>query len=197
MSVEHLGQPTDAVTFRNCIFRNNRTQTTGSALDLLHGSSAVIENCLFVGNVANMGVDVVGLLTGGEYRPENGSGAITVFPGSRATVSRSTVTGNWNGVDDSGNGSTYVDSIFWKNTLAGGISEGARYELDIADGRGVRGSFIHGDVNDLRNSIDAGANTIDPADPRFDAEFTPRAPEYANVGYRPAARATDAGRRTR
>ena len=65
VSVEHLGQPTDAVTFRNCIFRNNRTQTTGSALDLLHGSSAVIENCLFVGNVANMGVDVVGLLTGG------------------------------------------------------------------------------------------------------------------------------------
>ena len=105
--------------FRNCIFRNNRTQITGSALDLLHGSRATLENCLFVGNVANMGVDYVGLLTGGEYHPEHGSGAMTVFEGSRATVSRCTFTGNWNGVDDNGAGSTYVDSIFWKNTLAG------------------------------------------------------------------------------
>ena len=110
---------------------HNRTQTTGSALDLLHGSAATIENCLFVGNVANMGVDVVGLLTGGEFHPENGSGAITVFAGSRAMVSRSTLTGNWSGVDDAGTGSTYVDTIFWKNTRPGGISPGKRYELDI------------------------------------------------------------------
>jgi hypothetical protein len=186
VSVEHLGQPTDAVRFRHCIFRNNRTQTTGSALDLLHGSAAIIENCLFVGNVANMGVDVVGLLTGGEYRPEHGSGAITVFPGSRATVSRSTFTGNWNGVDDSGTGSSYVDSVFWKNALAGGISTGTRYELDIEDGSGVRGSFIRGEVNDLRGTIDKAANTFDPPDPRFDARFVPQAPEYSKVGYRPS-----------
>jgi hypothetical protein len=185
VSVEHLGQPTDAVLFRHCVFRNNRTQTTGSALDLLHGSAAIVENCLFVGNVANMGVDVVGLLTGGEYRPENGSGAITVFPGSRATVSRTTITGNWNGVDDSGTGSTYVDSIFWKNALPGGISPGQRYELDVDEGAGVRGSFIHGAVNDLRGTIDRKANTFDPPDPRFDARFMPQAPEYAKVGYRP------------
>jgi Right handed beta helix region len=185
VSVEHLGQAQESVLFRNCVFRNNRTQTTGSALDLLHGSAATIENCLFVANVANMGVDVVGLLTGGEYRPENGSGAITVFPGSRATVSRTTVTGNWNGVDDSGTGSTYVDSIFWKNTLAGGISPGKRYELDLDDGAGVRGSFIHGDVNDLRGTVNRDVNTFDPPDPRFDAQFVPQAPEYAKVGYRP------------
>ena len=181
VSVEHLGQPTDAVAFRNCIFRNNRTQTTGSALDLLPAAPR-IENCLFVGNVANMGVDVVGLLTGGEYRPENGSGAITVFPGSRATVSRTTVTGNWNGVDDSGNGSTYVDSIFWKNTLAGGISPGKRYELDLDDGAGVRGSFIHGVVNDLRGTVSKAVNTFDPPDPRFDARFVPQAPDTARSG---------------
>ena len=144
VSVEHLGQTQESVLFRDCIFRNNRTQTTGAALDLLHGSAATIENCLFVGNVSNMGVDYVGLLTGGEYHPEHGSGAITVFAGSRATVSRSTLTGNWSGVDDEGTGSTYVDTIFWKNTLAGGISPGRRYELDIMDGAGVRGSFIHG-----------------------------------------------------
>ena len=185
VSVEHLGQVQDSVIFRNCIFRGNRTQITGSALDLLHGSRATVENCLFVGNIANLGVDYVGLLTDGEYHPEHGSGALTVFEGSRATVSRSTFTGNWNGVDDNGTGSTYVDCIFWKNNAAGGISTGARYELDITDGSGVRGSFIHGDVNDLRETISREVNTFNPPDPRFDSEFTPRAPEYARVGYRP------------
>ena len=185
VSIEHLSQIHEAVTLRNCIFRNNRTQTTGSAVDLLHGSRAIFENCLFVGNVANMGVDIVGLLGGAEYRPENGSGALTVFEGSRATVRRSTFTGNWNGVDDNGTGSTYVDSIFWKNMLPGGISPGARYELDIMDAAGVRGSFIHGEINDLRSTIDKQSNTFNPPDPRFDAQFVPRAPEYGKVGYRP------------
>jgi len=185
VSVEHLGQVREAAVFRHCTFRNNRTQITGSALDLLHGSRAVVENCLFVGNVANMGVDYVGLLTTGEYRPEHGSGALTVFEGSRATVSRSTFTGNWNGVDDNGSGSTYEGCIFWKNTLGGGISPGARYELDVTDASGVRGSFIHGDVDDLSGTIDRTVNTFNPPDPRFDAQFVPRAPEYAAVGYRP------------
>jgi len=187
VSVEHLGQVQNAALFRNCIFRNNRTQITGSAVDLLHGSRAEIENCLFVGNVSNLGVDYIGMLSGGEYHPEHGSGAMTVFEGSRATVSRSTFTGNWNGVDDNGTGSTYVDTIFWKNTLGGGISPGARYELDITDGAGVRGSFIHGDVNDLRGTIDRKVNTFDPPDPRFDAHFSPQAPQYTGVGYRPVS----------
>jgi hypothetical protein len=185
VSVEHLGQVQDSTLFRHCIFRNNRTQITGSAFDLLHGSRATIENCLFVGNLANLGVDYVGMLSGGEYHAEHGSGALTVFEGSQATVSRSTFTGNWNGVDDNGAGSTYVDSIFWKNTLAGGISPGARYEIDITDGSGVRGSFIHGEVGDLRGTIAREKNTFDPPDPRFDAQFVPQAPEYARVGYRP------------
>jgi hypothetical protein len=188
VSVEHLGQTQDAATFRNCIFRDNTTQTTGAALDLLHGSAATIDNCLFVGNISNLGVDVVGLLTGGEYHPEHGSGAMTVFPGSRAAVTRSTFTGNWAGVDDDGTGSTYAETIFWKNNAPGGISPGARYEIDIADASGVRGSFIHGDVNDLRGTIDRNTNTFDPPDPRFDEHFVPRAPEYAAVGYRPVKR---------
>jgi hypothetical protein len=184
-SVEHLGQMQDAVLFRHCIFRDNRTQTTGAALDLLRGSRAIVENCLFVGNVANMGVDYVGLLTGGEYHPEHGSGALTVFSGSRVAVSRCTFTGNWAGADDESVGSTYVDSIFWNNTLAGGISPGARYELDIGDASGVRGTFIHGQVDDLRGTIDRTLNTFDPPDPRFDDDFVPHTPEYATVGYRP------------
>lgn len=187
VSVEHLDQVHDSVLFRHCVFRDNQTQITGAAIDLLHGSRATIENCLFVGNVANLGVDIVGLLGGAEYNAEHGSGALTVFERSRADVSRSTFTGNWNGVDDNGTGSTYVESIFWKNTLTGGISPGRRYEIDITDGAGVKGSFIHGDINDLRKRIDARANTFDPPDPRFDAQFSPRAPEYARVGYRPVA----------
>src|SRR5687767_5437332 len=81
VSVEHLGQIQEAVLFRNCVFRNNRTQITGSAVDLLHGSRATLENCLFVGNIANLGVDLVGMLGGAEYHPEHGSGALTVFEG--------------------------------------------------------------------------------------------------------------------
>jgi hypothetical protein len=192
VSVEHLGQVQDSALFRDCIFRNNRTQTTGSAVDLLHGSRATIENCLFVGNVANLGVDIVGLLGGAEYRPEHGSGALTVFDTSRAAVSRCTFTGNWNGVDDNGAGSTYVDSIFWKNTLKGGISPGSRYEIDIIDAGGVKGSFIHGDINDLRGTIAKDANTFDPPDPQFDAQFVPRTPQYARVGYRPRLRGSAA-----
>ena len=185
VSVEHLGQVQEAATFRHCVFRNNRTQITGAAFDLLHNSRATIENCLFVGNVANLGVDYVGMLSGGEYHPEHGSGALTVFEGSRAAVSRTTFTGNWNGVDDNGKGSSYVDSIFWKNTLAGGIAPGGRFELDVTDASGVRGSFIQGEIPDLRGTIDRSANRFDPPDPRFDARFVPQAPEYARVGYRP------------
>jgi hypothetical protein len=189
VSVEHLDQVQESVLFRDCLFRNNRTQITGAAVDILHGSRATLENCLFTGNVANLGVDYVGMLSGGEYHPEHGSGALTVFARSRVSVSRCTFTGNWNGVDDDGSGSTYVDSIFWRNTLGGGISPGARYELDIIDAAGVRGSFIHGDLNDLRRTIDPKANTFDPPDPRFDGNFVPQAPEYARVGYRPVASA--------
>lgn len=186
VSVEHLGAPSsESVLFKHCSFRDNRTQITGSAVDLLHGSRATIENCLFVGNIGNTGVDYVGMLGGAEYHAEHGSGALTVFEGSRATVSRSTFTGNWNGVDDEGSGSTYADSIFWKNNRPGGISPAARYELDIRDAAGVRGLFVHGDVNDLRGTIDKAANTFDAPDPRFDAQFSPRAPEYASAGYRP------------
>ncbi len=192
VSVEHLGQMLDAAVFRDCIFRDNRTQVTGAAFDLLHGSRATLDNCLFVGNIANVGVDYIGLLTGGEYHAEHGSGAMSVFEKSRAEVTHCTFTGNWAGVDDNGTGSTYVKSIFWNNTLKGGISTGARYEIDITSGGGVRESFIHGETNDLRGTIDRAVNTFDGPDPRFDAQFVPQAPEYRAVGYRPVAAASRA-----
>jgi hypothetical protein len=187
VSVEHLAVPRDSVLFRNCIFRDNRTQTTGAGFDLLHFSKATLENCLFTGNISNLGVDVVGIMAGGEFHPEHGSGAMTVFGGAQAMVSRCTFTGNWNGVDDAGSGSTYVDSIFWQNTAGGGISREGRYEIDIEDGAGVKGCFVHGAVDDLRGTIAHDANTLAAPDPRFDAQFVPRAPQYAKAGYRPMA----------
>src|ERR1044072_7581110 len=101
---------------------------------------------------------------------------MTVFEGSRAEVSRCTFTGNWAGVDDNGVGSTYVTSIFWNNTLKGGISTGARYEIDITNGSGVRECFIHGETNDLRGTIDRAVNTFDRPDPPAEGRFAPQAP---------------------
>ena len=184
VSVEHLVTPRESVLFRNCVFRNNRTQTTGAGFDLLHYSKATLDNCLFAGNISNLGVDFVGILAGGEFHPDNGSGAMTVFAGAQATVNRCTFTGNWNGVDDAGTGSTYVDSIFWQNTAKGGIAPGRRYEIDIEDGAGVKGCFIHGEIDDLRGTIPRATNTLGAPDPQFDAHFVPRAAPYAGAGCR-------------
>ncbi|HEY2435038.1 MAG TPA: right-handed parallel beta-helix repeat-containing protein [Vicinamibacterales bacterium] len=186
VSVEHLVAPRDSVLFRNCVFRDNRTQTTGSGFDLLHFSKATLENCLFAGNISNLGVDFVGILAGGEFHPEHGSGAMTVFAGAQAMVSRCTFTGNWNGVDDAGTDSTYVDSIFWQNTASGGIAPQRRYEIDIEDGSGVKGCFIHGEIDDLRGTVARDANTLAAPDPQFDERFVPHTLQYAAAGYRPS-----------
>ena len=185
ISIEHQGFNQDAPLLRNCIFRHNISQVTGSAVDILPGSNATIENCLFVNNIANTGVDYIGQRSGHEYNKAHGSGALTVFRGSRATVTRCTFTGNWNGVDDKGRGNIYRDSIFWKNTAPGGISEGQRYEIDITDGSGVSDCWLNGEVNDLRNTVDQKRNVLDAPDPEFDDRYRPQAKEYNNVGYHP------------
>jgi hypothetical protein len=184
ISIEHRGFQERAVTIKNCIFRNNRCQITGSAVDVLPGSSAVISNCLFVGNVSNTGINYVGG-TENPYNEEHGSGALTVFPGAHVKVDRCTFTGNWNGADDKGIGNVYADSIYWMNTRAGGISPGSRYELDILDGQNVNGCFFHGAIGDLRRTISSSSNTFEAPDPDFDELFRPRAREYAKAGYRP------------
>jgi hypothetical protein len=105
-------------------------------------------------------------------------------------VTRSTFTGNWNGVDDRGRGSTYVDSLFWRNDAGGGIAPGGRYEVDLVDGSGVAGCAIGGAVPDLRGTIDPQRNRLDPPEPDFDDDYRPRAPELDGIGYRPVSRAT-------
>ena len=183
VSVEHRGFNKNTVLFRNCVFRNNRCQTTGSAIDILPNSSAIIENCLFVGNISNTGVDEIS--QGEDYNGEHGSGALTVFPGSRVRVSRCTFTGNWNGVDDKGVGNVYMNTIFWMNNAEGGISPGRRYEIDILDGSGVRGCFLKGDIDDLRGTLDKHRNVLNGPNPDFDASYRPRAKAYQSAGYRP------------
>ncbi|MEO8497254.1 MAG: right-handed parallel beta-helix repeat-containing protein, partial [Planctomycetota bacterium] len=164
-SVEHRGFLERAAVFRNCVFRNNSCPGTGAAIDVLGGSAAKIENCLFVGNIANTGMDQIATEFGLEYNPEHGCGALTVFPGSRVAVSRCTFTNNWNGADDQGIGSTYLDTIFWKNVAGNRSRPGGPYELDIADASDVRSCFFGGDLVDLRGTIDPARNNLNAPDP--------------------------------
>jgi parallel beta helix pectate lyase-like protein len=186
VSVEQLGFDRVPALFKNSIFRDNRSQITGAGIDVLPGSAAVIENCLFVGNTSNTGPDFLSAATGNRpYNQPYGSGALTVFGGSRVQVSNSTFTGNRSGVDDKGTGSLYQNTIFWMNTLTGGTLQGPRFEMDVLEGGGVQGCFIHGTTDDVRNTIDGTNNRLDPPDPSFGADFVPMTPEYARVGYRP------------
>ena len=129
----------------------------GSALDLLHGSRAMIENCLFVGNVANMGVDYVGLLTGGEYHPEHGSGAITVVrriagDGEPQHVHRQLERRR----RQRHRQHLRRHDLLEEHARRAASRRASATSSTSTDGAGVRGSFIHGDVNDLRGTIDEG-----------------------------------------
>ncbi|MDX1383035.1 MAG: right-handed parallel beta-helix repeat-containing protein [Thermoanaerobaculia bacterium] len=184
VSVEHLGFIDDSVLFDGCIFRGNRTQVTGSAIDLLPGSAATIRNSLFVGNLSNEGENYVPATGDRDYNGEHGSGALTVFAGSRAIVSRSTFTANRNGVDDRGEGSLYENNVFWANDAPGGTAPGRRYELDVTASASVRGNRIGGGtIGDLQGVLDPAQ--LDAPDPEFDAHYRPLAPVYRDVGYRP------------
>lgn len=187
ISIEHQNHNAGAVRIRNCIFRNNSCPVTGSALDLLWNSWAIVENCLFVDNQSNCPMDQRAAKIG-KWKPDHGAGALTLLPGSRIQVRRCTFTGNRNGIDDSSLENFYEDSIFWNNNAAGGWPVKARYELDLADGSGVRGCFIQGDIIDLKGTVDPKKNVLECNDPEFDAEFRPRAKEFAGVGYRPVSK---------
>ena len=184
ISIDHRDYMEDSVLLKNCIFRNNRCPVTGSAVDLLWGSSAIIENCLFVDNMSNGPLDERSAKVG-KWKPKHGAGALTLFPGSKVIVRHCTFTGNRNGVDDSGTGSIYEDSIFWMNNAKGGWPTGARYEVDINDTGIVRRCFLNGDTIDLNGNLDSTKNSLGCPDPEFDEFFRPRAKEFADAGYRP------------
>lgn len=185
ISIEHRGFDAEAVLIENSVFRNNSCHITGAAVDVLPGSAAVLDNCLFVGNVANLGPDYVGR-GGREYNKMHGSGALTVFPGARVEVRDCTFTDNWNGVDDKGRGSAYRNTIFWMNVRTGGMALGRRYEVDLLDSRRFSGCFVRGQIDDLRGTLDPERNVLQAPDPQFDEHYRPQDPAYAGVGYRPA-----------
>ncbi|MBT5704709.1 MAG: hypothetical protein HOI66_00210 [Verrucomicrobia bacterium] len=188
VSVEHRGHidgsRLQSVLLRDCVFRNNRCPISGAAVDLLHGSGAEIVNCLFVENLSN-GPMNKRAETPGKWKPQHGSGALTLFPGSRVIVRRCTFTGNRNAIDDSNQGNLYEDSIFWMNNATGGWAPGARYELDLASGVGVSGCFLGGETNDLRNNVDREQNVVGCSDPEFDEDYVPQAEGFKGAGYRP------------
>ena len=192
ISIEQRGFNKVPVTIRNCIFRNNRVPMTGSAIDLLDmdhklGSSAVIENCLFLENLSNepRGKRRSSLQT---WSQKNGHSALTVFPPSRVTVRNCTFVGNRNGVDDLGSSSIYSNCIFWNNTAPGGWATGQRYELDIhQDGTQVSGCMISGGQPDLKGKIDLSKNNFNPPDPQFDENYNPKSEAYHQTGYRSGA----------
>ncbi|MFV1981374.1 MAG: hypothetical protein ACC655_09495, partial [Rhodothermia bacterium] len=136
------------------------------------------------------GMDDIARKWGLEHNPQHGSGALTVFPDSRAEVRRCTFTRNWNGADDQGAGSVYVDSIFWMNNAGDRSRPGGPYEIDILDARNVKGCYFNGEINDLRSTLDQDRNVLDAPDPFFDALYRPNSQEYIGVGYRPVT--TDA-----
>jgi hypothetical protein len=181
VSVQHSVRAfRESILFKDCVFRDNRAAVSGSGVDLLTpGSWVFFENCLFVGNLSNTSIDPHG---------GPGYGALTVFPDCSVSVSRCTFTGNRNGVDDRGAGSSYRDTIFWRNNRGGGASPAIRYELAVSSAEGVNGCAIGGSTAcDLLRNVSRSANTFDAPDPVFDASFRPHQPEYQAIGYRPRA----------
>ena len=190
VSVQHQGLNPTPVLIENCVFFRNRAQSTGAAIDLLAGSSARIINCLFVGNVSNMGEDPVAKKSG--ERPFANNGVLTIFWNSRAEVQNCTFTGNRNGVDDMGSQSSYVNCIFVDNKLNAGIKGFARYELAVnAGAKRVSGCFINGTIHDVGHVVSAQENVLEGSSgrtfppPKFNEKFVPEASEYERAGYRP------------
>src|SRR5581483_3337567 len=181
ISVQHKGYNQQMVTIENCVFRRNRAQVTGSAVDLLEGSAARIINCLFSANASNLGPDIVAKRSG-EMAFTN-SGVLTIFEHSRALVQNCTFTGNRNAVDDMGGSSSYQDCIFADDLLATGLPGTARYELDLPAGGTVKGCAIRGAIRDPLGRISPKDNLLNAPAPAFDKEFVPHAPELLKKGY--------------
>ncbi len=126
--------------------------------------------------------------TPGEWKPEHGSGALTLFQGSKILLRRCTFTGNRNAVDDANDGNLYEGSIFWKNNAPGGWPTGSRYELDLASGVGVVGCFVGGEINDVSSNVDTDDNVIGCGHPKFNQYYVPQVEDFEDAGYRPVSR---------
>jgi hypothetical protein len=193
VSIQHEGTGADPVWMENCIFRENRTQITGAAVDLLAGSSAVLRNCLFVGNASNWGEDLVARRSGEIAFTNNG--VLTIFQNSRAWVDRCTFANNRNGVDDLHGQSLYSNSIFSRNGLDTGLPGSRRFELHLPRGGIVKGCLIDGPILGNPEAAAPNENNLTPPPPRFNEFFIPAAAEYGSAGYRPVPSLQTVGRK--
>ena len=182
ISIQHQGFTNDFVRLENCGLLRNRTEATGSAVDLLPGSSAILRNCLFVGNVSNTGIDTVGALNNGPQFTN--SGVLTVFFDSHVLVDGCTFVDNRNAVDDLGGHGRYRNSIFHQNKRDGGLVAAPRYELDLQKGGQVENCVINGPVLDPAGAIDKAGNRLN-VPLQLDASYVPVDAGFENVGYRP------------
>jgi len=180
ISVQQQDLNRTPAVIRNCIFRNNRAQVTGAALDLLAGSSAIVENCLFVENASNLGHDVVAEIS--KEKPFTNSGVITVFQRSSLIMKHSTLTRNRNAVDDLGGLSILSHCIVYGNSLDAGLP-GTRYELELSAGSRVENCQIDGLVRHLAIHR-MTEETLRSDAPDFDENWAPRNSSYAGIGYR-------------
>jgi len=191
ISIQHQGFTNDFVRLENCRLLRNRTEATGSAVDLLPGSSAVLRNCLFVGNISNTDVDTVGALNNG-YQFTN-SGVLTVFFDSHVVVDGCTFTGNRNAIDDMGGLGLYRNSIFHQNDRDGGLVPAPRYELDLQKGGRVENCVINGPVLDPAGVIDGTRNRL-KIPLQLDAHHVPVGHGFESIGYRPTSSLSAAGK---
>ncbi|MBC8001943.1 MAG: right-handed parallel beta-helix repeat-containing protein [Opitutaceae bacterium] len=183
VSIQHQGFTNDVVRLENCRLLRNRTEATGSAVDLLPGSSAILRNCLFVGNVSNTGVDTVGALNNGHQFTN--SGVLTVFFNSHVVVDGCTFAGNRNGVDDMSGLGVYRNSIFHQNDRDGGLVPAPRYELDLQKGGRVENCLINGMLLDPVGAIDNSRNQLNiPL--QLDARYVPIGAGFETIGFRPS-----------
>ena len=187
ISIQHQGYKEGVVRIENCVFRNNRAQGTGGALDLLVGSAAEVVNCLFVEYTSNTGEDLVAKNSG--ERPFVNNGVVTLFWNSKVLFQNCTFAKNRNGVDDMGNESTYLQCLFGGNTEDIGLKGYPRYELAINAGGTVKGCVFAGRVLDAQGKVSAEQNRLSVPVPLFDASYVPQGTEFRDVGYRPKASA--------
>jgi hypothetical protein len=183
ISIQQQGLNQNPVQIENCVFRGNRAQVTGSAIDLLKGSAARVSNCLFVGNASNRGFDIVSRSSGSTAFTN--SGVVTIFWNSRADFRNCTFTGNRNAVDDMAGNSTFTDCIFADNALSTGLTGGSRFELNLDAGAKVSGCLFRGRLFDPRHSISEINNVLNAPPPQFDKDYVPQAAAYSSAGYRP------------
>lgn len=186
VSIEQQGLRQHPVTIRNCVFKNNRCPATGSAVDVLQGSSVEIHNCLFIENIGNYGMDQVRNEFGLSYNEQHGSGALTVFPESTAVVTDCTFTKNWNAVDDRGVESSYRNCIFAANDRSDGSRQGHPYEVDIANPADVKDCVFSSPHPDLKDSVSRTHNTFLDSPIDFSSIYIPTEPELSGFGYRPS-----------